>query len=710
MEDSKYILCYTREPQDDMIYSNKLAFSMHLAYSEDGKKFSALNHNSGVLFARATENEDKTLNAKSLKCPFIFSMENGLYGVVAVRTDAEGGNDIESKGKILFFTTTDFLQYDEIGLIDLHTDDYVHDVACIYDVTVKKYLIFWRDEQQRWYRNETADLFSLEGSETNICCEGIEFQGIGASIQNAEAQGTGAYTRDISNKGSGAYTRDISNKGSGAYIRDISNKGSGAGIRDISAKSPVSVIQDAEVQSARTDIQGDAAKSVGADFLCVACHNAGTALQDAQTVINDVRADIEGIIPRNVLKVPEHIGMRLKYKLTTPVNIRVEVPDEIAASARGELERIKARAIYSDGTVSEKAVDWHTDGVNWDRPGTYQISGTVCQDHFEFPIAVNRADPCITKWNGRYYYIATNDADGNHTLYIREADSIPGLVDAEEILLLDSDTYPHVKGLLWAPEFHVIEGDLHIFHGACSEGFYYEESHLMRLKKGGNPANREDWSAPQRILRKDGSYLCEAGKEITLDMTVIRQNDEYYAVWSQRQFIPVDTGAWLYIARLNRNEPWKLDTDPVVISKPDYGWANNHVFVDEGPYALITGKKIFLTFSSALVDATYVIGLLTAEHGSDLLDPRSWTKLNYPLLTSRSVPGEYGPGHNSYIVDDNGIVWSAYHARPGVDGPRSSGIRRVHFDIDGYPVLDLTEDKDLDPRFRRVSIRLIVKG
>ena len=42
--------------------------------------------------------------------------------------------------------------------------------------------------------------------------------------------------------------------------------------------------------------------------------------------------------------------------------------------------------------------------------------------------------------------------------------------------------------------------------------------------------------------------------------------------------------------------------------------------------------------------------------------------------------------------------------------PRSSGIRRVHFDIDGYPVLDLTEDKDLDPRFRRVSTRLVVKG
>jgi len=600
MEYVRYIMCYTRKPQDEMIYSSRLAFSMHLAYSEDGKNYEALNHNSGVLFAKATENEDNTLNAKSLKCPFIFSMENSMYGVLAVRTDAEGGNDAESRGKVLFFATKDFLQYQEVGLIDLNTDDYVQDVACIYDAGSKEYIIFWCDEQQRWYRNVVTDLFTLKGSNRNICNE--------------------------------------------------------------------------------------------------------------QIAIHSVDTGIEGIVPRNSLRIPEHIGKRLKYKLSTPFNTAVEVPEEVIASSRQELKGVKVRAIYNDGTAADKTVDWDDSNVDWNRPGTYQISGTIHQDHYEFPVAVNRADPCITKWNGKYYFIATNDEDKNHTLYIREADSIPELVGAKEILLLDSDTYPHIKGLLWAPEFHVIEDDLYIFHGATSSEFFYEESHLMKLKRGGNPANREDWSAPQRILKKDGSYLCEEGKVISLDMTVIRQNNEYYAAWSQRQFLPVDTGAWLYIARLDKDEPWKLATDPVVISKPDYGWANNHTFVDEGPYALITDKKIFLTFSSALVDATYVVGLLTADPGSDLLDPKSWTKLNYPLLTSRSVPGEFGPGHNSYVTDDDGIIWNAYHARPGVDGPRSSGIRRVHFDIDGYPVLDLTERMDLDPKLKKVSTRIVVKA
>src|SRR5690606_16974963 len=88
---------------------------------------------------------------------------------------------------------------------------------------------------------------------------------------------------------------------------------------------------------------------------------------------------------------------------------------------------------------------------------------------------------------------------------------------------------------------------------------------------------------------------------------------------------------------------------------------------------------------------------------------KSWTKSNYPLLTSRSVSGEYGPGHNSYVMDDDGVLWNVYHARNGIDGPRCTGIRRVHFDIDGYPVLDLTEERDINPELKHVSTKLIVQ-
>ena len=231
----------------------------------------------------------------------------------------------------------------------------------------------------------------------------------------------------------------------------------------------------------------------------------------------------------------------------------------------------------------------------------------------------------------------------------------------------------------------------------------------MELREGGNPVCREDWSAPKRVVKRDGSDLCEAGKEITLDMTCFEWQGEWYAVWSQRQFLPKDLGAWLYIAKLNPQEPWKLLTEPVVLSKPEYGWANNHTFVDEGPFALPGEDKLYLTFSSAAVDATYVVGLLTIEKGKNLLKPGDWKKRNYPILTSRSVKGEFGTGHNAYVTDEEGNVWNTYHARPGVDGVRSSGIRRVHFDVDGDPVLDVTEELDVAEEFRLVRTEVIVE-
>ena len=54
-------------------------------------------------------------------------------------------------------------------------------------------------------------------------------------------------------------------------------------------------------------------------------------------------------------------------------------------------------------------------------------------------------------------------------------------------------------------------------------------------------------------------------------------------------------------------------------------------------------------------------------------------------------------------------MWNTYHARPGVDGVRSSGIRRVHFDIDGEPVLDLTEENDVREEYRVIRTSLVIK-
>ncbi len=650
------LLNYTRLPMEDAVYARRLAYSMHLALENENGSWTALNHNSGVLFVKATENENGSLNPKSLKNPWLFSLREGGYGVFAVRTLADGGDDTEDLGTAVFWTTQDLLRYEERGLVKL-SDAPVREVRC--DQAGNGYVLQWKLGNGEWKERKLESLDELRLNDQAVKLAGAPLAEEAVLAAEGEARRTGA----------------------------------------------------------------EATALTGAD------EKGGLP----------VPGEIQGCVARNVIEIPDALGEYLKKKLMPAENIGVEAPEEIRVSlgkgsrtgaeglegsdalagAEGpdalagaedpevqeaweqlkkELLDVRVKALYSDGTKVPKKVLWNAADIakiDVSRPGRYALRGKLTQPHFEFPICTDRADPCVCRWNGKYYYIATNDADFNHTLYMRCADTLEGIRDAEEHLILDSTTYEGIGGLLWAPEFHVIDGRMYLFH-ACTPGpFFCEESHVMELREGGDPLKKEDWSRPKRVVNADGSDICEMGKEITLDMTEFEWQGELYAIWSQRQFLPKDLGAWLYIAKLDRKEPWKLASKSVVLSKPEYGWANNHTFVDEGPFALIRGDKLYVTFSSAAVDSTYVVGLLQIEKGKDLLDPGNWRKNNYPLFTSRSYAGEYGTGHNAYVTDEDGITWNTYHARPGVDGPRSTGIRRVHFDVDGEPMLDVTEELDL---------------
>ncbi len=624
------LLCYTRKPIDNVLYDPKLAYSMHLALQE-GEFFRPLNHNSGVLFALATENHDGSLNPMSLKSPWIFPLKDGGYGVAAVRICGDGEDDADSKGSILLWTTRDFIVYRELGLLRLG-QQYVDWIKIRYDEKRNCYLLGWKERDGSCYQA----LYPL------------------------------------------------------AILKEISGD----------CKPLMSCIVNPDSDE---NILGSFPKGAGESLSWMA-------------------ANIEGAEPQCAVEISEQEAWYLRCKLLTPVSVGVEVPREVEVSLDGadtreqRMERVRQalveqRAVvrYSDGTFCKKRIDWDLKELDASCPGDSVVRGEIYRPYFSFPVAFNRADPCVTRWNGKYYFIATNDADNNHTLYIREADTLEELAQAEEILLLDSETYEGIGGLLWAPEFHEIEGRLYIFHAATPGPFYEEESHIMALREGGNPARREDWSAPRKIVKMDGSDLCQAGKTISLDMTCFLWEGEYYVIWSQRQFLPKDLGAWLYIARLDPRQPWRLASEPVVLSKPDYGWANNHTFVEEGPYALMVGDKLYVTFSAAAVDTSYVVSYLVTERGRDLLRKENWRKNNYPILTSRSVEGEYGTGHNAYVEDEDGNIWNTYHARPGTDGVRSSGIRRVHFDIDGVPVLDMTEEMDLREAFRQVNTRLVFR-
>ena len=587
-----FLLSYTRKEIDSVFYDARLAFSLHLAVSKDGKNFVALNHNSGVLFAKASENDDGSLNPKTLGFPIIVSK-----------------NDLQELG-IVSFDDGKSVSYNEI--------DKSYAVAAI----------LLGPDGQDFQKSKSAVLFFTDDFVHYSESQKIRFEDYEKIKKNAFLQ-----------------------------------------------------MEKLEPENFKYNVEQ----------------------------LQNVVSKIEGALPCNVIQISEKKYEYLCKKLGERKNVEIRLPENIKVTSKKDLQMVRAEAVYSDGTVATKKIIWDFDRIDFSQKGKQKIYGEIYCPHFAFPIASDRADPDVFKWKGKYYFIATNDADQNHTLFMRQADSIEEIANASESLILDSSTYKNIGGLLWAPEFHEINGKLFIFFAATPGEFFWEESHVMCLKEGGNPMNRNDWSEPKRICRMDGSELCEAGKVITLDMTCFLWQDEYYVIWSQRQFVPVDLGAWLYIAKLDENEPWKLKSEPVLLSKPEFGWANNHTFVDEGPFALIRGDKLFVTFSSAAVDTSYVVGLLQIEKGKNPLERENWKKTGYPLLSSRSIEGEFGTGHNAYVIDEDGEVWNTYHARPGTQAPRSSGIRRVHFDVDGEPVLDLTEENDVLKEFRKVEIEVEIQ-
>ena len=235
------ILCYTRKPIDEFYYDPKLAYSMHLALGEEGG-FQALNHNSGVLFAKATENEDGSLNAKSIRNPYLFVMKDGTYGVVAVRVDGDGGEDVESTGKAIFCTSHDLLEYKEEGLLSL-CEGAVDRVVCRYDPGKEMYELCWCQSDQQWHKTELQD---IECTDQKI-----------------------------------------------------------------------------------------------------------TGVKVDELVLPVVETEIEGAVAGNVISIPDETAKRLQQKLQPPSHIKTEVPEEVQAASREQLDMVWARALYSDGAVRE---------------------------------------------------------------------------------------------------------------------------------------------------------------------------------------------------------------------------------------------------------------------------------------------------------------------------------------------------------------------
>lgn len=317
------------------------------------------------------------------------------------------------------------------------------------------------------------------------------------------------------------------------------------------------------------------------------------------------------------------------------------------------------------------------------------------------PFIIQRADPYITKGSDGYFYFtasypAFGDAEhGYDRIILRRSKTVKGLADAEEKTVWKAHEDGIMARHIWAPEIHFIGEKWYIFFAAANSNDVWHIRPYVLICDGSDPYN-DTWTEKGKMQACDEDKI--SFNSFSLDMTYFEHNGRHFLIWAE-----IIGDSSLFMAEINPGEPWKLTSRPILLTKPEYDWEKVTYRVNEGASVLKTNDKVYIFFSASGTGAEYCMGRLSADTDADLMNPASWEKLDHPVLTTDDLPGESGPGHNSFVTDENGDLLLVYHARPAshIDGKcgtfcseslydpcRHARIKKVEFDKDGIPVLN----------------------
>lgn len=271
------------------------------------------------------------------------------------------------------------------------------------------------------------------------------------------------------------------------------------------------------------------------------------------------------------------------------------------------------------------------------------------------PWILQRADPFICRHNGKYYFTASVPAYDR--IILRSADTLAGIANAEEVTIWEKHASGIMSAHIWAPELHYLDGKWYIyFAGGEKEDIWKIRPYVLECADENPVAGT--WKELGMMQCADEDEFSFRG--FSLDATIFENRGKQYYVWAEKVGVGRQISN-LYIAEMET--PNKLKTVQVLLTTPDYDWERVGFWVNEGPAVIKRNGKIFLTYSASETGAPYCMGMLTANEDSDLIDPLSWKKERYPVLQSDASLEIYGPGHNSFTVDEEGNDILVYHAR-----------------------------------------------
>lgn len=302
------------------------------------------------------------------------------------------------------------------------------------------------------------------------------------------------------------------------------------------------------------------------------------------------------------------------------------------------------------------------------------------------PLVRQRADAQVFRHTDGWYYMTASVPEYDR-LVLRRARTIAGLASATEAVLWRHTPAGPLSGYIWAPELHRIGDQWLMYFAAGPSGggadVFRIRTHVLATRDP-DPMHAR-WEVLGQLVTPWDSF--------TLDSTSFVHRGTRYLAWAQKE-PGIRTNSNLYLAPLAT--PLTLAAPPVRLSVPTLDWEVRGYKVNEAPAFLARHGRVFLTYSASATDARYCMGMLTARDDADLMDTASWTKSPVPVMTTSPAHRIYGPGHNSFTVDERGRDMLVFHARdyekiegdPLLDPNRHTRVQPIRYDKEGVPIFN----------------------
>ena len=264
------------------------------------------------------------------------------------------------------------------------------------------------------------------------------------------------------------------------------------------------------------------------------------------------------------------------------------------------------------------------------------------------------ADPCVLRYNGKYYVYCTYPSNR------RTGECGIGLYSSSDLVhwrdhgfaLTQDDSWGNEN--FWAPAALEKNGVFYLYYSAETQVC------VATADSPEGPFKQKD----KKPLLKD---------TIRIDPYILKDDDGQYYIY----YVHFGDGNEIWGAKLN-DDMMSVDKSSIqLMIKPDQPWECHQAPVTEGPEIIKHNGMYYLTYSgSHFQSPNYAVGYAVSDSP---LGP--WKKYeNNPVL--RKTAAVHGPGHHCLTESPDGterfIIYHC-HKEPGTVSPRKMAIDRFYF-------------------------------